>query len=279
MSKSVQEVWSMGRNSKFTGRYALATLLVVQVAGLLLVGHFPAGANPQAQRIPWWLADPLLLVVLACGAAGFIARRRFCGKAALCVAVPVFITLQGLFQAPRARVPGLLPSNAKVEPRVKEAVAGTRRTAYFIDTADGSLTIRPRSDIPPLVGKTGKLTVVLGVFYSCGSCKDKRLAYLLKYTKAEQERLQRLQRRSPGDRTTQIAAIQAFEGMLVRRPANGSRWFPASSPTGTQIMALPDCASGLVHRCTPGGQAIFSPTGSGHALGNGQAGKVGGGPG
>lgn len=228
------------------GRGALAIALSVHVVGLLLVGHFPKSTDPSAPMVPWWLADPLLCIAAGCAIAGLIASRGLAGKVAFCVAVSVFVSLNGLFG----------PWNHTSQESFfrsgqAKAAAGDGRMVYFIDTSNWALLVRPKADVPPLIGATGKPTVVRAVFFTYTSCKNKKLLYLLKYTPTEQKILMRLQHHHGGDKSLFAIEMQTILGTLVRLPVKGSHWFLANSPTGQRIMTPPADSGRPAHFCNP----------------------------
>ncbi|MDA8377050.1 MAG: hypothetical protein M0Z50_08330 [Planctomycetia bacterium] len=131
-------------------------------------------------------------------------------------------------------------------------------TAYYYDTSDGSVQVLPRSKYPPLIGKTGKPTLVWAEYYSCSSCSDKQLAYLEKYSaqaKKAMEQLQQQQRnpKNKGEPPNFALMQMAMQGggILVRSPKKGSKWYPLESPQGMQIATPPSCTTGQLKACNP----------------------------
>lgn len=122
---------------------------------------------------------------------------------------------------------------------------------YFYDTATHKVLTLPFSEIPPLIGETGKPTVVRAVFLTCSSCGNKRLAYLEKYTKQAQAALENLQKKARNVKTRSEATRLALtamslrgNGLLVRSPKKGSQWYPRTSPEGMLIIAHMRCRNG-----------------------------------
>ncbi len=115
--------------------------------------------------------------------------------------------------------------------------------AYYYNTATGAISIHSAAKYPPLIDpKTGKPTLVLAMFYTCSSCKNKKLIYLQKYTRQAQAMI----------KNRGVTALQKLgvAGMLVRSPAKGSQWYPLNSPQGQRIATPPNCAK--LKPCSPG---------------------------
>lgn len=116
---------------------------------------------------------------------------------------------------------------------------------YFYDTSNGSITTEPAGALPPLKGATGKDTLVRAYMYTCTSCGDKKVGYLMKYTPRAKQALQYLaQPKGPhmtpqqsmayfSSRAQYESAIPA--GTYVRLPAKGSHWHPLMSQAGSAI--------------------------------------------
>ena len=124
--------------------------------------------------------------------------------------------------------------------------AGRPSSYYFYDLANGGLSTAPSNKLPPLIGATGKPTLVRAVMLTCTGCGDRKLAYLLKYTAAAKA-ARRLLNHPPGPSATPMQAtefaaqlsarkLQMTEGTLVRLPAHGSPWMPALSPAGATLI-------------------------------------------
>ncbi|MCL5946258.1 MAG: hypothetical protein M1472_05320 [Planctomycetes bacterium] len=131
-------------------------------------------------------------------------------------------------------------------------------TAYYYDTSDGSVQVLPRSKYPPLIGKTGKPTLVWAEYYTCSSCSDKKLAYLEKYSPQAKKAMEQLQAEANNPKTkgmppnfAMMQMAMAGGGMLVRSPQKGSQWYPLESPEGMRIATPPACASGQLKACNP----------------------------
>ncbi|HTV47234.1 MAG TPA: hypothetical protein VMG59_02200 [Phycisphaerae bacterium] len=108
---------------------------------------------------------------------------------------------------------------------------------YFYDTSNGTVSVRPQTDYPPLIGSTGQPTVVYAIYLTCSTCENKYLAYLQKYTPASQ---QMLNHTLSGKASTSYQGTFSV-GFLVCRPDDTSNWYPAGSPEGLQIIQSKPC--------------------------------------
>ncbi|MCL2645722.1 MAG: hypothetical protein FWD61_01810 [Phycisphaerales bacterium] len=99
--------------------------------------------------------------------------------------------------------------------------------AWYVDEETNEESVRPISELPPLPGKSGKLTVVRAIKVTYDDGQTSQTVYLEKFTPEAQERLSKLA----------VDDIQrdTFFGKLVRLPEPGSHWVPADSSEGTQI--------------------------------------------
>jgi hypothetical protein len=119
--------------------------------------------------------------------------------------------------------------------------------AYYFNTAPGrhygDISIHSAAKYPPLIDpKTGKPTLVLAMFYTCGSCKNKKLVYLQKYTRQAKALIK--------EKGSRALLKMGIAGLVVRKPAKGSRWYPLNSPQGQRITTPPKCAK--LKPCVPG---------------------------
>ncbi len=125
--------------------------------------------------------------------------------------------------------------------------AGVPTMAYFYDTSNQTISVRPTIDYPPLPGATGKNTVVLAYFYTCTTCADKKLVYLQKYSSRAKKALQAMMNNAKSNKPGAInpmayEAAMSQNAILVRSPAKGSPWVPLASPQGQQVTMPPNCA-------------------------------------
>lgn len=121
--------------------------------------------------------------------------------------------------------------------------------AYFIDEETGETSIHLADEIPPLLGKSGKPTVVQLIYYTCGSCADRKPAYYRKFTPETREILKKVRTANltpatpspsasgPDGRTNPwILLLGAGQGELVRLPQTGSPWIPLLSAPGSKLV-------------------------------------------
>ncbi len=135
---------------------------------------------------------------------------------------------------------------------------GAPSRAYYWDTSNGTLHVRPMTVYPPLTGSTGKPTLVQAFFYTCGSCSDKKLAYLQEYSQQAKAMLDQMikagQAGKPGAGFGPMMqeAMMAQNSILVRSPVKGSPWVPRNSRLGEQIAMPPPCpSSAKLKFCSP----------------------------
>jgi hypothetical protein len=133
---------------------------------------------------------------------------------------------------------------------------------YFYDTSNGSITAEPVTAISPLKGAGGKDTLVQAFFFTCSTCGDKKIGYLLKYTRRAKAAKAYLEHPPSAAMTPQQSMqfnsslskyqVAVAMGTLVRLPAKGSHWYPLASPMGVRIAAKPRCSStALAKACLP----------------------------
>ncbi|MEI8198317.1 MAG: hypothetical protein WCI73_20685 [Phycisphaerae bacterium] len=121
--------------------------------------------------------------------------------------------------------------------------------AYFIDEETGEVSIHPASEIPPLLGKSGKPTVVTAVYYTCGSCAARKPAYYRKFTPEAKDALEKAHKAgsgaasptapgpsSNGSGIPRSVMLGVGQGELVRAPEAGSPWVPLHSEAGRKLV-------------------------------------------
>jgi hypothetical protein len=118
---------------------------------------------------------------------------------------------------------------------------GDLSQGFFIDEETGEESVHPITAIPPLMGKSGKPTVVRAYKFSCEGGKNPQTIYLQKYIPEAQERLKNM---SPDDLDRDRVMSR---GELVRLPGKDKPWVRGTSTEAIPIRTLPDC---------PGGKAI-----------------------
>lgn len=133
---------------------------------------------------------------------------------------------------------------------------------YFYDMSNGSITTEPVTAISPLRGANGKDTLVQAFFFTCSSCGDKKIGYLLKYSR--RAKAAKALRMHPGNGAMAPQQSMQFNsslsrhqvaiamGTLVRLPAKGSHWYRIASSMGSQIASPPRCSTtALAKACRP----------------------------
>lgn len=129
-----------------------------------------------------------------------------------------------------------------------------RNKVYFLDEETQEVIIKTDADIPPLLGRAGKPTVVQAIYQTTTNCRDKTLVYLLKYTDEAKAAIDEKERKL--DRFRYSILIDYANQVLVRRPEPGSPWVPYTSAEGMAIMnSLPRPANTAVKSCNPADEA------------------------
>ncbi|MCL2645396.1 MAG: hypothetical protein FWD61_00150 [Phycisphaerales bacterium] len=126
----------------------------------------------------------------------------------------------------------------------KRASSGTGRSnmGFFIDEETGEESVRSLSELPPLMGKSGRPTVVRAMKYGFADNSDKRsderTVYLTKFTPEVQEALKTLPENDP--KRPELF----FSGQLVRSPQPDSKWILLNNPASQAITVLPNPPAG-----------------------------------
>lgn len=109
---------------------------------------------------------------------------------------------------------------------------------YYLDLEgpDGKLVTRPITDVAPLKGAKGNLSIVQVVCYSCNNCKDKKPAYYVAYDPAIRDELQKLMQSKDPSSYQQVMMMQQT-GKMISLPVNPPQWVSPQSPEGQQLMA------------------------------------------
>src|SRR5580704_8056215 len=66
--------------------------------------------------------------------------------------------------------------------------SGPTNLAYYIDEETGEESIHPRTDLPPLIGKSGRPTVVEEFKFTCDGGSTVKVAYYFKFTDSAKKR-------------------------------------------------------------------------------------------
>ncbi|MGN6369429.1 MAG: hypothetical protein ACTHN5_14315 [Phycisphaerae bacterium] len=108
-------------------------------------------------------------------------------------------------------------------------VHASNGNGWFVDEETGEEMTMPQKMIPPLPGKSGKMTVVREFKYSDDGGKTYKVAYWYKYTDEMKKQLEdAIAAGHEGD-------VETAPGELVRLPTKGSEWVPLGSDKGQQI--------------------------------------------
>lgn len=105
--------------------------------------------------------------------------------------------------------------------------------SFYVEEEDMSVTERPIADIPPLMGKSGKLTLVRGVFYTYTTDKDKKLAYMEKYTEKAKAAMEKMQK---SKEMNGEEVMIAEEGLWVRSK-DDPKWYKSQTEQGQKILS------------------------------------------
>jgi len=101
--------------------------------------------------------------------------------------------------------------------------------AFYIDELTGEESVRSTNEYPPLIGKSGKRTLVRAYKFTNDGGKTSFISYLEKYSDEEIEIL-----------TTSTNDAHKMnilnKGPLIRRPGAGQEWVPYNSITGEQLL-------------------------------------------
>jgi hypothetical protein len=114
---------------------------------------------------------------------------------------------------------------------------------YFIDEETGKEYVRNMSEIPPLLGDSGRPTVVRAHFFSCDGGKTRKIAYLESYTeegKVAYKALLAIRDRPPPE----DLLAKVLHETLVRRPGKGEPWVRGDLPAALEIANSFHCPEG-----------------------------------
>ena len=119
--------------------------------------------------------------------------------------------------------------------------------ADFVDEETGSLSQQRADQLPPLVGESGRLTVVRAMYLTASTPEQKFIGYYQKLTPETINTLNASRSTKTGLINSDVEVVRA--GTLVRRPEAGSPWVLATSPEGARLL-----------------RQIYNPNSSGPAL-------------
>ncbi|MCL2647024.1 MAG: hypothetical protein FWD61_08460 [Phycisphaerales bacterium] len=122
---------------------------------------------------------------------------------------------------------------------VESGRAATNK-AFYVDDETGEESTIATDELPPLLGKNGKPTLVKAIKFTTDGGKTVKIAYLLKYsdqTLAEWKSL------TPEYDFRKADLLD--HGRLIRLPGEGQKWVQVDSLEAQEILAtsIPDSAS------------------------------------
>jgi len=124
--------------------------------------------------------------------------------------------------------------------------------ADYVDEETGELSQRSTAELPPLLGKSGRPTVVRAVFLTASTVDACFPAYYEKYTDEMKAKIKGMKSGpGPGIRP---AYEMVRAGTLVRKPSPGSSWVSATSTEGNALLKKiyqPDPTKPPLKLCTP----------------------------
>jgi len=163
-----------------------------------------------------------------------VLTREFLNKYGVHIAVVFFVIalLAVVFRCSGG------PSN---QPYV-DTFLGNRNLAFFVDEETGEESVHAVSEIPPLVGKSGKPTVVKALKFSTDGGKTAKAHYYLKYTEESKAELESLAATDPQAEARRMTLER--EGLQVRSPAPESPWVRLHSSEGLAITTFPTSPDG-----------------------------------
>ena len=111
-------------------------------------------------------------------------------------------------------------------------------STFFIDEETGEESIQSTKNVPPLLGKGGKPTIVQVFKFTCDHGKTIKTAYYLKYADSTKRSLEeaRAANKTPDFDPTQ--------GMFIRSPEKGSPWVHWGTPEASKVLSALDCPDG-----------------------------------
>jgi hypothetical protein len=136
----------------------------------------------------------------------------------------------------------LLAAGGAIIYNFRDSTPHPSKYAYFVDESSGQEYTRSINDIPPVTGSDGKV-LVREVKYSVDGTP--KVAYYYKFTDSMKKKLEEII--SSGK---EIGDTDVGSGQLVRSPAPGSKWLPATSVEGQALMQI-DLSHGKVTMLQP----------------------------
>ncbi|MCL2640325.1 MAG: hypothetical protein FWD53_05725 [Phycisphaerales bacterium] len=115
-------------------------------------------------------------------------------------------------------------SNRKPDPEMSQ-----HHKAFYIDEETGQESVRSAHELPPLLGKDGKFTLVRAYKFTADGGRTEKIVYLEKYS---DQAIQELKTSDDGGRKMDILDA----GPLIRLPGDGNEWVPRKSPAGERLI-------------------------------------------
>jgi len=126
---------------------------------------------------------------------------------------------------------------------------GDPSLAWYIDEETGEESVLPSAEnIPPLLGKDGKKTLVQAFKFAGDDEKTANTYYLVKYSDSVRNELAKF----TGEEMERLNMLHL--GQLVRSLEPNSPWVTLRDPRATDIISVPDHSSGPRRQVFPPGK-------------------------
>jgi len=102
--------------------------------------------------------------------------------------------------------------------------------AFYVDEETGEEFVRPVDQLPPLMGPSGRPTLVRAYKFSADGGTTAPVVYLEKYP---DEVLDELKTSTDDARKSDLLS----QGLYIRLPSDGSKWLPKNSPEAQRAIA------------------------------------------
>jgi hypothetical protein len=121
--------------------------------------------------------------------------------------------------------------------------ASAPTTQLFYDTDTKETVTRAATEIPPLIGSSGKPTLVRAYYFTCdGNCADKKIYFLERYTEKAKAALESISTSGKPTPDAMKAEMDARMGLQLRLPDGSDKdWVYADSEQGAKIYANIRC--------------------------------------
>jgi hypothetical protein len=118
---------------------------------------------------------------------------------------------------------------------------------FYIDEETGEEVALDIKSAAPLIGKSGKPTLVRVVKFSCDNGKTVKVGY---YSKFDEKTKEHLDAMNSGKIPYDSNYLSVY-GMYIRAPAKGSPWVKYDSPEASQIKMTMQCPNGNIEMIFP----------------------------